>query len=55
MIGYQDVKNLKYHAREFAMMMDTEDIEAVIAEFVAALAHRTREFPPAPRSPNFIP
>ena len=35
MIGYQDVKNLKYHAREFAMMMDTDDIEAVIAEFVA--------------------
>jgi hypothetical protein len=36
MIGYRDVKNLKYHAREIAMMMDTEDIEAVIAEFVAA-------------------
>jgi hypothetical protein len=36
MIGYRDIKNLKYHAREFAMMMDTEDIEAVIAEFVAA-------------------
>ena len=36
MIKYRDIKNLKYNAREFAMMMDPEDIEAVIAEFVAA-------------------
>ena len=36
MIKYRDIKNLKYNAREFAMMMDTKDIEAVIAEFVAA-------------------
>ena len=36
MIEYRDIKNLKYNAREFAMMMDTKDIEAVIAEFVAA-------------------
>jgi len=36
MIDYRDIKNLKYNAREFAMMMDTLDIEAVIAEFVAA-------------------
>jgi len=36
MIKYRDIKNLKYNAREFAMMMDTADIEAVIAEFVAA-------------------
>ena len=36
MISYQDVKKLKYHAREFAMMMDNQDIETVIAEFVAA-------------------
>jgi len=36
MISYRDIQNLKYHAREFAMMMTTEEIEAVIAEFVAA-------------------
>ena len=36
MIRYRDIKNLKYHARDLAMMMDTEDIEAVIAELVAA-------------------
>ena len=35
MIDYRDIKNLKYNAREFAMMMDSVDIEAVIAEFVA--------------------
>ena len=34
MIEYQDIKKLKYHAREFALMMDDSDIEAVIAEFV---------------------
>ena len=36
MIDYRDIKNLKYNAREFAMMMDTKDIDAVITEFVAA-------------------
>jgi hypothetical protein len=36
MIGYRDVKRLKYHAREFAMMMTNEEIDTVIAELVAA-------------------
>ena len=36
MIKYRDVKNLKYHARDLAMMMTNEEIEAVIAELVAA-------------------
>ena len=35
MIEYRDIKNLKYNAREFAMMMESADIETVIAEFVA--------------------
>jgi hypothetical protein len=34
MIGYRDIKNLKYNAKDFAMMMDNIDIERVIAEFV---------------------
>ena len=36
MIKYRDIKNLKYHARDLAMMMTNEEIEAVIAELVAA-------------------
>ena len=36
MIEYRDIKNLKYNAREFAMMMTNEEIESVIAELVAA-------------------
>ena len=40
MIRYRDVKNLKYNARDFAMMMDTRDLDSVIAEFVAAKSHR---------------
>ena len=36
MIKYRDIRKLKYNARDLAMMMDTEDIEAVIAELVAA-------------------
>ena len=34
MIEYRDIKKLKYHARDFAIMMDNADIEVVIAEFV---------------------
>jgi hypothetical protein len=34
MISYQEIKKLKYQARDFAIMMDNADIEAVIAEFV---------------------
>ena len=34
MIEYRDIKNLKYKAKEFAMMMDNIDIERVIADFV---------------------
>lgn len=34
MIGYRDIKRLKYNARDFALMMDDLDIEKVIAEFV---------------------
>ena len=34
MISYQEIKKLKYRARDFALMMDTIDIETVIAEFV---------------------
>ncbi len=34
MIEYRNIKKLKYHAKDFAMMMDNVDIEKVIAEFV---------------------
>ena len=34
MIEYRDIKKLKYHARDFAMMMDNNDIERVIIDFV---------------------
>ncbi len=34
MIRYQDIKKLKYNPRGFAILMDDEDIERVITEFV---------------------
>jgi hypothetical protein len=34
MIGYRDIKKLKYYARDFAIMMDNIDIERVIAGFL---------------------
>jgi hypothetical protein len=34
MISEEDVRKLKYHAMDFAMMMDDEDIEKVIFEFI---------------------
>ena len=34
MIEYRDIKKLKNHARDFALMMDDADIERVIVEFV---------------------
>jgi hypothetical protein len=34
MITSRDIKKLKYYARDFALMMDNEDIEKVIVEFV---------------------
>ena len=34
MITYEDTKRLKYNARDFALMMDNEDIDEVIIEFV---------------------
>jgi hypothetical protein len=34
MIEYRDIKKLKYYARDFAMMMDNNDIERVIIDFV---------------------
>ena len=36
MIKYRDIRKLKYNARDLAMMMTNEEIEAVIAELVAA-------------------
>ncbi len=36
MIRYRDMRKLKYNARDLAMMMTNEEIEAVIAELVAA-------------------
>jgi hypothetical protein len=42
MIRYRDVKNLKYHAREFALMMDDADIDRVIVEFVEVRNQRQR-------------
>ena len=34
MITYEDVKKLKYHATDFALMMDNHEIEQVIVAFV---------------------
>ena len=34
MIRYQDIKKLKNDPRSFAILMDDEDIERVITEFV---------------------
>ncbi len=34
MIRYQDIKRLKNNPRGFAILMDDEDIERVITEFV---------------------
>ena len=34
MISSRDIQKLKYHPRDFAMMMDTEDLENVIIAFV---------------------
>jgi len=34
MIEYRDIKKLKYNAKEFAIMMNSFDIERVIADFV---------------------
>ena len=34
MITCQDIKKLKYYAKDFAIMMEDEDIERVIVEFV---------------------
>ena len=34
MISAQEIKKLKYFAKDFALMMDDEDIERVIVEFV---------------------
>ncbi|MBM4305919.1 MAG: hypothetical protein FJ123_04185 [Deltaproteobacteria bacterium] len=59
MIEYRDIKKLKYYAREFAMMMDNADIEAVIAEFVEvknlrdkykkiSLKWKEKSYPPPP-------
>jgi hypothetical protein len=34
MITTEDIKKLKYYAKDFALMMDDEAIERVIVEFV---------------------
>jgi len=34
MIEYRDIQRLKYSAKEFAIMMNSPDIEGVIADFV---------------------
>ena len=34
MIESRDINKLKYYARDFAMMMDNNDIERVIIDFV---------------------
>ena len=34
MIEYRDIQRLKYSAKEFAIMMNSPDIERVIADFV---------------------
>ena len=34
MITAREIEKLKYYARDFALMMDDEDIEKVIVEFV---------------------
>ena len=34
MIEHRDIQRLKYNAKEFAIMMDSPDIERVIADFV---------------------
>ena len=43
MITSEDIKKLKYHAIEFALMMEDDEIEQVIADFVEVKNMRSRD------------
>jgi len=43
MITNKEIKKLKYHATDFALMMDDYEIEQVIADFVEVKNMRSRE------------